>query len=159
MLIGPSIERTAGWSSRGLRPAPPAQKNEFQSLRPLCGAKRPVPQVLNVSDRLAFCIVPEVFPPALDLDKACFLATQLNIVTTFRDHDGRRSLTSHISTATKRTRRLGSESRGLRWIRLDAALAGLDDGFGSRLRLLWFRLLLQVSDPSTRPAAATTAPR
>src|SRR3546814_2192750 len=68
-------------------------KNEFQSLRPRCRAKRPVPQVLNVSDRLTFCIFPKVFPPALDLDKARCFATQLHVVTTFRDHDGGRSLT------------------------------------------------------------------
>ena len=69
-------------------------KNELKLLRLRCGAKRPIPQVFNVSNRLAFRIVPKVFPPALDLDKARCFATQLNIVATFRDHDGGRSLTS-----------------------------------------------------------------
>ena len=69
-------------------------KNELKLLRPRCGAKRPIPQVPNVSNRLAFRIVPKVFPSALDLDEARFFATQLNVVTTFRDHDGGRSLTS-----------------------------------------------------------------
>ena len=69
-------------------------KNEFQSLRLRCGAKRPIPQIFYVPGRLAFRMVPKVFPPALDLDKARCFATQLNIVATFRDHDGRRSLTS-----------------------------------------------------------------
>tara|TARA_R110002110_G_C12899818_1_gene664780 strand:- start:127 stop:249 length:123 start_codon:yes stop_codon:yes gene_type:complete len=35
-----------------------------------------------------------VFPPTLDLKKARCFAAQLDIVTTFRDHDGGRSLTS-----------------------------------------------------------------
>src|SRR3546814_3953211 len=71
----------------------PPHKNELQALRPRGIAKLPVPQVLNVSDRLTFCIFPKVFPPALDLDKARCFATPLNVVTTFRDHDGGRSLT------------------------------------------------------------------
>jgi hypothetical protein len=68
-------------------------KNEFQSLRPRCRAKRPFPQIFYIPDGLAFRIVSKVLTSALDLDKALCVATQLNIVTAFRNHYGGRSLT------------------------------------------------------------------
>ena len=37
-------------------------KNEFQSLRPRYGAKRPGPQIFNVSDRLAPLYSPQGVP-------------------------------------------------------------------------------------------------
>jgi len=65
--------------------------------------------------------------PALDLDKARLFTTHLNVVTTLRDYDGRRSPTSpyfHRQPIGYGIRVMKARPA------LNAALAGLDVGFG-----------------------------